>query len=70
MTEYISKEVALEALLHAFVDHEDQPCSLDHHGYCQEHDSFSEGRCKVAEARELLSTPSLPVEALTIEKEQ
>ena len=34
-------------LLHAFADHEDQPCSFDHHGYCQEHDDFSGDGCKI-----------------------
>ena len=43
-------------LLHAFADHEDQPCSFDHHGYCQEHDDFSGDGCKIAKARALLDS--------------
>ena len=43
-------------LLHAFADHEDRPCSFDHHGYCQEHDDFSGDGCAIAKARALLDS--------------
>lgn len=45
------------ALLMGFVGHEDRPCSLDHHGNCQEHswtiDEPGEV-CGVLRARRLL----------------
>lgn len=40
-------------LLYRFVDHDDEPCWLDHHGYCQAH-GLSNGPCRVAEARRIL----------------
>lgn len=42
-------------LLGHFVNHEDQPCRLDHHGACQEHGGSSLRRCDVAAGRELLA---------------
>ncbi|NUQ98323.1 MAG: hypothetical protein HOY79_17825 [Streptomyces sp.] len=42
-------------LLGHFVDHEDQPCRLDHHGGCQEHRGSSLRPCDVAAGRELLA---------------
>ena len=41
---------ALEALLKPF---ENDPCRLDHHGYCQAH--FIEEDCSVAKARKILA---------------
>lgn len=43
------------ALLGHFVDHEDQPCRLDHHGACQEHGGSSLRPCDVAVGREWLA---------------
>lgn len=43
------------ALLGHFVDHEDQPCRLDHHGACQEHGGSSLRPCDVAAGRALLA---------------
>jgi hypothetical protein len=45
-------------LLEEFVD--DDPCWLDHHGYCQAHNYFGEGECRMARARRLLGRPDLP----------
>lgn len=42
-------------LLGHFVDHEDRPCRLDHHGACQEHGGSSLRSCDVAVGRELLA---------------
>lgn len=42
-------------LLGHFVDHEDQPCRLDHHGACQEHGGSSLRPCDVAAGREWLA---------------
>lgn len=42
-------------LLGHFVNHEDQPCRLDHHGACQERGASSLRRCDVAAGRELLA---------------
>lgn len=39
-------------LLATFVD--DDPCDLDHHGYCQTHNWLEPGECNVARARRLL----------------
>lgn len=39
-------------LLHRLVDREDEPCRLDHHGYCQTH--LLELECSVKAAREWL----------------
>lgn len=48
-------ETDLRPLLHRFVDHEDGPCSFDHHGICQEHPgAHEEGDCAVAAARKAL----------------
>lgn len=45
----------VEELLHRFVDHETDPCRLDHHGYCQEHPGCHEiNDCPVAKGRALL----------------
>jgi len=44
---------ALAGLLAEFVDSE--PCSLDHHGYCQSHSHFDEGECHMARARAALA---------------
>ena len=44
---------ALAGLLAEFVDNE--PCSLDHHGYCQSHSHFDEGECHMARARAALA---------------
>lgn len=44
----------LENALRYHVEAEDKPCRLDHHGYCQEHGSFEEGRCMVKQHRRLL----------------
>jgi len=42
-----------EALLYRLVGHEDGPCVLDHHDYCQAH-GLHEPPCAVVEARRLL----------------
>jgi hypothetical protein len=43
-------------LLEALVGHDDSGCVFDHHGNCQEHNSFGvPGRCAVAEARAALT---------------
>ena len=44
---------ALRSLLTEFVD--DEPCWLDHHGYCQAHSHFDEGECHMARARDALA---------------
>lgn len=45
----------LEGLLRALVEGEDQPCSYDHLGCCQEHGWFGEpGECGIRSAREAL----------------
>jgi len=44
---------ALAGLLAEFVDSE--PCSLDHHGYCQSHGHLDEGECHMARARAALA---------------
>lgn len=36
------------------------PCSLDHHGYCQEHGHLDEGPCPDGEAQKLLAQAALP----------
>lgn len=43
--------------LHRLVDHEDDECQFDHHGFCQAHfvDGSEPGKCGVAEAREFLA---------------
>ncbi len=46
---------ALAGLLAEFVDSE--PCSLDHHGYCQSHGHLDEGECHMARARAVLAGP-------------
>lgn len=38
----------------------DTPCSLDHHGYCQEHGHLDEGPCPDGEAQKLLAQAALP----------
>lgn len=44
---------ALRPLLEALTD--DEPCTLDHHGYCQTHwGGEVDGKCGVAAAREFL----------------
>jgi hypothetical protein len=46
----------LEALLHELTDCETDPCSLDHTGFCQVHDSPTEnGGCVIVRAREALA---------------
>ena len=52
-------------LLGHFVDHEDQPCRLDHHGACQEHGGSSLRPCDVAAGRELLARVRASVEVRT-----
>jgi len=42
------------ALLGHFVDHEDQPCELNHHGACKAHGGSELRPCDVAVGRELL----------------
>lgn len=45
-------EATLRELLRGLVAAEDQPCSFDHHGYCQEHGWDGEpGECYVRLAR-------------------
>lgn len=46
--------------LHRLVDHQDNDCDFDHHGFCQTHSiSGSEaGKCGVVEAREFLAANS------------
>lgn len=44
-----------ETLLGFFVDHEDQPCRLNHHGACEEHGGSELRPCDVAAGRELLA---------------
>jgi len=42
-------------LLRGLVEAETDPCTYDHHGYCQAHGWFGEpGECYTREARELL----------------
>lgn len=41
-------------LLGYFVDHEDQPCRLNHHGACKAHNGSELRPCDVAAGRELL----------------
>lgn len=41
-------------VLQECVGHETEPCSFDHHGYCQEHVYLQEGECHVARGRRLL----------------
>lgn len=43
------------ALLGHFVDHEGQPCRLNHHGACEEHGGSGLRACDVAVGRELLA---------------
>jgi hypothetical protein len=43
----------LRTVLDRLVGHEDDPCLLDHHGYCQQH-GLSSVPCATAEARKLL----------------
>lgn len=45
----------LATLLGWHVDAEDDPCRLDHHGYCQAHGSLEDGPCRTAASRELLA---------------
>lgn len=33
---------------------DEEPCSLDHHGYCQAHGFLSEGGCGVAQAKAIV----------------
>lgn len=40
-------------LLREFIEHNPDPCSYDHHGYCQEHGG--DAPCHVERATELLS---------------
>lgn len=47
-------------LLGHFVDHEDQPCRLNHHGACQEHGGSSLRPCDVAVGREWLARVRKP----------
>ena len=44
---------ALRGMLHLLVDHESEPCRLDHEGYCQAHGLTRP--CTVATAKELLT---------------
>lgn len=39
---------------------DDEPCRLDHHGYCQTHGCLSPGECAVARGRRLLGLEPLP----------
>lgn len=56
-----SGEGRAEALLHELVDHETDPCRLDHHGYCQEHPGgFADGGCTTRRSRELLAAIARP----------
>lgn len=45
-------EETLLRLLSVMVEHHDEACRYDHHGYCQAH--FLEEECTVAEARKIL----------------
>jgi hypothetical protein len=47
----VAENGRLKKLLERFID--DEPCSLDHHGYCQTHD-FTEGGCGVSQAKQAL----------------
>lgn len=40
--------------------YDETECSLDHHGYCQEHGHLSEGPCPDGAAQELMTRASLP----------
>lgn len=52
-------EHRLRDLLMGLVEVEDQPCSFDHHGYCQEHGWFGEpGECYTRLAREAVGLSS------------
>ena len=43
-------------LLNGLVGHEDSPCLLDHHGYCQEHPGgFNDEGCITKQARAILA---------------
>lgn len=48
----LAQRDALIEALQAFVDPDD-PCVLDHHGYCQAHNDFSGDGCRHARALEL-----------------
>lgn len=51
----LSEYHQLHEILRGLVESEDQPCSFDHHGHCQEHGWFGEpGECYTRKARELL----------------
>lgn len=47
----------LKAALSEMVEVNDEPCRLDHHGYCQSHflDEVKDGGCRVANAKALLT---------------
>ena len=49
----LAERDALRSLLSEFVD--DEPCWLDHHGYCQSHYYFDEDECYMARARAALA---------------
>lgn len=61
----------LRSLVRDFLDPD--PCSLDHHGYCQAHGWLAEGPCPHAMARQILdsleSTPSEQEAAATLARE-
>ena len=57
VAEGLSKAIEL---LHRFSDHEDQSCSFDHHGTCQEHNSGPP--CAIAESRAFLALTQSPRE--------
>lgn len=46
--------IRARALLQRFVDHDDEPCNVDHNGYCQAH-GLSSAPCKIAEARTFIA---------------
>ena len=58
----IARIDVLEAALHGLVDHEDQPCRFDHHGYCQDHTGgFGEHGCTTAIGRKALGLTHSPI---------
>lgn len=52
--EWRARAERAEAVLTQMVDRDNEPCDLDHHGYCQAHLWLDEGRCPVAAAKDLI----------------
>ena len=56
LSEEREKNERLRELLAEMVEVHEDPCRLDHHGYCQEHflDDVNDGGCRVANAKTAL----------------